>query len=322
MKFLFWKRKEKPAKQSVVAASNADMENNTVVLWSQRWLIDFIDAFLMRWCQFSLMIGCILGTFGLYATSFNLTAQPAFNGVWAAIQAVSIDGLFFAVWSVWRRSSGKGWLRAWYFFIGVLLMIVAAMVNGVVSYTELHKVGTIAETMIQLHINETVFSWSRSVLVVLVAVLITTLPRGKQESVPTAQPEVQTPAINTEKILETVQEMQVKSMQEMLNQFKVVTVELVEKTVERHISTIAVPQIEAPLPEITDVDEGSIQCDTSQSVEVDQSPIRGDTYALRIEQLYQENNDISVAEIVAVTGCARSTATKWLNRVKPLSKGE
>src|SRR5436190_11801955 len=146
----FWKRKAVEPVARPAAAHDA-MEDNAVVQWSQRWLIDFIDAFLMRWCQFSLMIGCILGTFGLYATSFNLTAQPAFNGIWAGIQAVSIDGLFFAVWSVWRRSAGKGWLRTWYFCIGVLLMIVAAMVNGVVSYTELHKVATISLTMQELH---------------------------------------------------------------------------------------------------------------------------------------------------------------------------
>lgn len=214
-RFLFWKHKPvNPIVPTPPAAkpttTNQEMEDNVVVLWSQRWLIDFIDAFLMRWCQFSLMIGCILGTFGLYATSFNLTAQPAFNGVWAGIQAVSIDGLFFAVWSVWRRSTGKGWLRTWYFFIGVLLMVVAAMVNGVVSYTELHKVATIALTMQELHINETVFSWSRSVLVVLVAVLITTLPRGSkvEESVPVEQPQNEVeevePSIDFEKVLETM----------------------------------------------------------------------------------------------------------------------
>lgn len=305
--FSFWTHKDKQPVVKPVA--NQDMEDNPIVLWSQRWMIDFIDAFLMRWCQFSLMIGCILGTFGLYATSFNLTAQPAFNGVWAAIQAVSIDGLFFSVWSVWRRSAGKGWLRSWYFFIGVLLMIVAAMVNGVVSYTELHKVGTIAETMIQLHIDETVFSWSRSILVVLIAVLITTLPRGKQESIQ-PQPVAEQPIVDTEKILEAL-----------VDRFKVVTVELVKET----ISTVMVPQIEAPTPEITDIDETSIQGDIPENVEADESQIQGlqpsgrykSTYALQIEQLYQSNPDISVPEIIKVTGCSRPVATKWLNRVKP-----
>jgi hypothetical protein len=127
-------------------------------------------------------------------------------------------------------SEGKGWLRTWYFFIGVLLMAVAAMVNGVVSFTELHKVATISLAMQELHIDESAFSWSRSVLVVLVAVLITTLPRG-------AKAEDVTPS-NTP--VEPV------DIQAIVEQFKIVTIELVKETVERQIATITLPQLGEP----------------------------------------------------------------------------
>jgi hypothetical protein len=309
----------KPARTLVpkLLAPSSDMENNEVILWSQRWLIDFIDAFLMRWCQFSLMIGCILGTFGLYATSFNLTAQPVFNGIWAGIQAVSIDGLFFAVWSVWRRSEGKGWLRTWYFFIGVLLMAVAAMVNGVVSFTELHKVATISLAMQELHIDESAFSWSRSVLVVLVAVLITTLPRGAKAE--------QTQAGNT-----------TTDMQELVEQFKSITVELVKETVERQIATITFPQIEAPSAEVSQtqqvVQHESDTLDTESEIkaviddvgsiqgvvfEGDNGRRYGSNYSIQIENLYKDDPSITPAQVAKMAGCSATTAKKWLARVKP-----
>ena len=134
------------------------------------------------------------------------------------------------------------------------------------------------------------------------------------------QPEVQFPVIDTEKILKTVAEMQA----EMLNQFKVVTVELVKETVERQIATIAVPQLPAPDPESSNLGETTIQGVRSESINPDGEPIQGVTsegrytspYALQIEQLYQENDTITVSEVVKVTGCARTTARKWLAHVR------
>jgi len=333
-RFLFWRRKADPvAPATKPTIINHEMEDNAVVLWSQRWLIDFIDAFLMRWCQFSLMIGCILGTFGLYATSFNLTAQPAFNGVWAGIQAVSIDGLFFAVWSVWRRSEGKGWLRTWYFFIGVLLMIVAAMVNGVVSYTELHKVATISLTMQELHIDESAFSWSRSVLVVLVAVLITTLPRGSkiaqpvlieqppvEETVPIAPPE---PAVDIEKVLQTMvamnertlqsaQEMNRQALNVTIEHFTNITVEAVKEAMSCLPMATPLPQIEAPV--------SGAEVNGTVSISEDESAIRGSefegTYGDKIEVLLNENPDLNGRQIAETVGCSERTARKWKNRIQ------
>jgi hypothetical protein len=303
-----------------------DMENNVFILWSQHWLIDFVDALLMRWCQLALMIGCILGTFGLYATSFNLTAQPAFNGIWAGIQAVSIDGLFFAVWSVWRRSVGKGWLRTWYFFIGVLLMIVAAMVNGVVSYTELHKVATIALTMNALHIDETMFSWSRSVLVVLVAVLITTLPRGAKSecNAPVAQQAVTlvpvAPAIDPAQLLQDIQNANKQLVQDLVSQFSQVTVQLVRETVQAQIATVTpVQQIEATV--------SHAETDCTVPLSEDENPIQGaisedrqykSSYSIQIENLYHDNPKVTPAQASKIVGCNYHTAKKWLERCKPV----
>jgi hypothetical protein len=329
---LFWKRKAKPAKQPVVATTNHDMENNRVVRWTQTWLIDFSDAILVRICQFCLMLGFIAGTIAVLSTKFNINAQPWFNIVWAVVQAVAIDGLFFAVWTIWKNSNGKGWLRTWYFFIGLLLGCVAALVNDIVSYSELQRVPTIGLAMQQLGIQEGDFSLSRSVLVVLVSILIVTLPR-REPAVPVVQPVAEQPAIDTEKILQSVQEMHTNAMQEMIDKFKVVTIELVKETVERQIATIALPQIEAPDETCMEVDESEIQGSMPETVEpsiitVD-GPIQGSMptgrytspYALQIAQLYSENAEITIPEIMEVTGCARVTAEKWLGRMKPVDEG-
>src|SRR5258707_10501761 len=150
-RFLFWRRPADPSGpiQPAVkpAVVNQDMESNKVVLWAQTWLIDFSDAILVRICQFCLMLGFIAGTIAVLSTRYNINAAPWFNITWAIVQAIAIDGLFFAVWSIWQRAKGQGWLRVWYFFIGILLGCVAALVNDIVSFSELNRVSTISLTM-------------------------------------------------------------------------------------------------------------------------------------------------------------------------------
>src|SRR5882762_36158 len=194
-RFLFWRRKAvdpaAPVSMARPMATHHDMESNTVVQCAQICLIDFTDAILVRICQFCLMLGFIAGTIAVLSTRYNINAAPWFNITWAIVQAIAIDGLFFAVWSIWQRAKGQGWLRVWYFLIGILLGCVAALVNDIVSFSELNRVSTISLTMYQLHISESDFSLSRSVLVVLVSILIVTLPRGKQltETAPIEAPE-------------------------------------------------------------------------------------------------------------------------------------
>jgi hypothetical protein len=146
--------------------------------------------------------------------------------------------------------------------------------------------------------------------------------RAMKDIPPVAQPVVQPPAIDTEKVL-----------QDLVDRFKVVTVELVKETVERQIATIALPQIEAPDEICMEVDETAIQGLEPEAVEPSvtsvEEPIQGSTltgrytspYALQIEQLYMENNDVTISEIMEFTGCAEITAKKWLGRVKPVSEG-
>jgi len=95
------------------------------------------------------------------------------------VQAVAIDGLLFGVWAQFHRTSWEGnkLTKSWYFFIGVLLGIIAALVNNVISYQELSHMTSTSAAMASLGINDATFSYTRSTLVVLVSILVVTLPR-------------------------------------------------------------------------------------------------------------------------------------------------
>jgi|SRR5579859_289407 len=338
-RFLFWWRPAGPSAPvppvAKPAVTNYDMENNVVVQWAQTWLIEFTDAILVRLCQFFLMLGFIAGSIAVLSTRYNINAASWFNITWAVVQAIAIDGLFFAVWSIWQRSKGQGWLRLWYFFIGLLLGCVAALVNDIVSFSELNKVSTISLTMQQLHINESDFSLSRSVLVVLVSILIVTLPRGKQqpETAPVEQPPVvetvpvtPDPPIDIEKLLQTmvtmnqqtlraVQEMNSQAMSVSIEHFTNITVEAVKEAMASLPIGSPLPQIEAP----EEVSEPLPNAEEIEVVEVDERLTyrsdSGGNYGDKIEALLQEQPDLNGKQIAELVGCSERTAYKWRNRI-------
>src|SRR5271157_5705604 len=143
------------------------------------YFVDFIDALTVRVCPLLLTIGFIIGTIATFSTDFNFNESPTFNLVWSICQAVAIDGLFFSVWSLWRRSGGKGWIRWWYGLVGSLLACTVALVNNIVSFSELEKYHTIAQSMKALNIDASAFTYTRATLIALVAILMITLPREK-----------------------------------------------------------------------------------------------------------------------------------------------
>lgn len=312
IKFWSWIKKSSPSVQGGESMASPGSQNFRLVRFAETWLIDFTDALLVPVSQFCLMLGFISGTIAVLSTRYNINAMPWFNLTWAIIQAVAIDGLFFAVWAIWQRSQGKGWLRTWYFFIGVLLGCVASLVNDVVSFSELNRISTIALTMQQLHINESDFSLCRSVLVVLVSILIVTLPRGGVKVAHVIE-QTSTPAVDTAQLLQSIQDANRQLVSDLVSQFSQVTVQMVREAVQ------IVPQLPEKCEgsDISDVRVSTGKCDddnvNGSKVSIEQMP-----YALQIEQLYQQNTDITIAEIIRVTGCGRSTASKWLNKLKPV----
>jgi hypothetical protein len=139
------------------------------------------DEFLIEASTLFLMIGFAAGTVDVF-TKGGLSASYDFTVAWAAVQAVAIDGLFFAVWGKVARAS---WDRATWFkntmliLVGLLLAIVATLVNGILSYQELMNISDVKEAMARLGVDQALFTYARSVLVVLVAILVALFCRSK-----------------------------------------------------------------------------------------------------------------------------------------------
>lgn len=143
------------------------------------------DDFLIELTTLLLMIGFVVGTIDVL-TSGGLSQISFVNYAWAVVQAVAIDGLFFAVWGkirrlewTWRLLFNNLMLIA----VGLLLAIVAALVNNILGYEELNHVATLAEVMAKLGVDATIFSYVRSTLVVLVSILVALFARNHGPSI-------------------------------------------------------------------------------------------------------------------------------------------
>lgn len=152
--------------------------------------------------------------------------------------------------------------------------------------------------------------------------------------------------------LQALAEMNRQAVQDALQQSSRVTVELVRETVDRSIATIALtghtPAMLTDGIANTPKEGQVVTADDStcsgeqQEIQSDKPKADGETwtpgpaicsgeqeseqkedrarYGPLIEGLYQRNTDITVTEIVDELGCSRSTASKWLQRVKPVTQ--
>jgi hypothetical protein len=150
------------------------------------------DDFLIELSTLLLMVGFIIGTVDVLSSD-GLSRLPLFNDAWAIVQAVAIDGLFFAVWGKIRRTKWAGYAGFWaglrgytcnimLSLVGLLLSFVAAMVNGLLSYQQINNISDIAVAMSNLGIDEQTFSYIRAGLVVIVAVLVALFARNYEPS--------------------------------------------------------------------------------------------------------------------------------------------
>jgi hypothetical protein len=151
------------------------MSARGVIVWFQS-ANSFIEELLMQVSRMALMLGFVGATISMFTSKFGIASMPWFQVSWAIVQAIAVDGLFFVVWA---RVRDLEWsvLRGWYVFVGILLAVVACLVNNVLSYQEMVQLPSVLVAMVHLGITETVFSTVRSVLVTLVAILVVTLPR-------------------------------------------------------------------------------------------------------------------------------------------------
>ncbi len=98
------------------------------------------------------------------------------------VQAVAIDGLFFAVWAKIKRATGTKRLAL--VPVGLGLALVMFFINGVLTLQQV-EVLTSTVAMQRLHIDPSLFTFLRAASVILVAILVS-LVSG--QGTPQAQP--------------------------------------------------------------------------------------------------------------------------------------
>lgn len=104
-----------------------------------------------------------------------LADQWWYSIVWAVVQAVTVDGLFFAVW---YRVFGAKWERKTIatnfglIIIGLVLSFVVVTTNAILSMQQVLGVQSASAAMIQLGIDPKVFNIARSILVVGVTIMV------------------------------------------------------------------------------------------------------------------------------------------------------
>jgi hypothetical protein len=135
---------------------------------------DWLDEFLIRSAGLMIMVGMMAGTLDVF-TTVGLIKIPWFTLVWAGVQSIAIDGLFFAVWRrirrLWRTVANR-WTLTPLIGVGIILAIIAGLIAATLSYQQLNGSSDVATAMATLGIDKTMFSYVRSFLVVIVAILI------------------------------------------------------------------------------------------------------------------------------------------------------
>src|SRR5436305_11249281 len=123
------------------------------ILQALRNLNRWLDEFLIELSRPLLLLGFICATVDLL-TSGRLAITPWFSYAWAVVQAVAIDGLFFAVWAQIKRTSDRKRLAL--LPVGVGLSLVVFFINGVLTLQQVQSVAS-SVAMQELHIDPSLF---------------------------------------------------------------------------------------------------------------------------------------------------------------------
>ena len=135
-----------------------------------RWF----DAFILEAAKPLAILGFTMGTVDIY-TRGGLATQPFFAVPWSVVQALTIDGLFFAVW--WRFFGAIWTKKTWpanigLLLIGLVLSGVATLTNMILGFQQLWGVSDSQMAMSRLGIDPVAFTVTRAVLVVAVTVMV------------------------------------------------------------------------------------------------------------------------------------------------------
>jgi hypothetical protein len=132
------------------------------------------DVFILEAIKPVAILSMGLGTVAIFNLQ-GLAINPMFVASWAIVQALSIDGLFFATWDRLFSTSPK---KANVLpiiglaIIGLTLALIAVAINAVLGFQVLWAIGSSENAMARLGISPELFTAIRAVLAVVVFVMI------------------------------------------------------------------------------------------------------------------------------------------------------
>lgn len=146
-----------------------------------------LDEFLVEVSFPLLILGFIMATVDLFLHGQMATFGP-FKWLWSVVQAIAIDGVFIAIWL--RIFTTKWlWATCWklVFLVpaGLLMAIVAGVVNDIMTYQEVYAIADSVQAMHALQIDIATFTHVRAFLVIFVAILL--IPLRKPMAIPDSQ---------------------------------------------------------------------------------------------------------------------------------------
>lgn len=264
-------------------------------------VIEFLFRFVAKTSEPLLAIGLIISAADVLTKGrlMNDNVMLAYGWAWAQSIAIESSGGVVLVYGL-QSFKDRDRVKAWAY---IILAGLLAIVGGMMLYSQLLSSATGAQDA---------FSgggWLTQVLVILrviVSVTYVVLCRTKHfrfhDLLTDTAPGAVTPAQDDrfEQLLARMETMQQQSLQMVVEVATRVSVNAVREALTELPGPLQA-QIEAPDSDCSGEQEGE----------------QSGNYGARIDALYQTNPEITVSEIVNTVGCSRSTANKWLQRVKP-----
>jgi hypothetical protein len=140
------------------------------ILQKIRQFNDFWDCLILELIKPVAMLSMAMGTVAVFNLS-GVAIQPWFVTSWAIVQAMSIDGLFFATWDRLFLAK-RSWAMAGLALVGIVLAVVAIAINAVLGFQVLWAIADSQIAMSRLGISSSLFTVVRAMLAVTVFIMI------------------------------------------------------------------------------------------------------------------------------------------------------
>ncbi len=143
--------------------------NGGLRLFNQWW-----DDFILELIKPAAILSMGLGTVAIFNLQ-GLAIAPWYVLLWAIVQAISIDGLFFATWDrLFSQKLRRANILAiiGLSFIGLILALVAIAINAVLGFQVLWAIADSQEAMARLGISSSLFTIIRAILAVAIFIMM------------------------------------------------------------------------------------------------------------------------------------------------------